>query len=178
MRRFSRSGFALLSTAFALLLTTLVAPAPAAAIDLGAGAEVAARYKVRFAAENGSRVSGNGQIVVRAGVGVDLGDGLNADLAVEADASFQLKGLKPNTRYSVVIVGDSAAGVSLTNVCSFETSGGGRSGLAQGGCATTVAGLATVDAVSMHEGGPEGQLVARARVSGSIGIELGLGLGL
>jgi len=176
MRRFSRSGLALLSTAFALLLTTLVAPASAAAIDLGADAAVGARYNVRFAAENGSRVSGNGQIVVRTSAEVDLGDGLNADLAVAADASFQVKGLKPNTRYSVVIAGDSAAGASLTSVCSFETGGGGRSGLVQGGCATTVAGLATVNAVTLHEGGLDGQLVAR--VSASIGIDLGLGLGL
>lgn len=159
---------------------TVATPATnAAAVDLGLGAEVAARYDLRFRAVGAdSRATGNGEIVVRAATGVDLEEGLNVDLDLEADADFRFDGLNPNTRYTVVIAGLASSGSELAGTCEFETDSGGRSGLASAACATTIAGLASVSSVELFAGGEGGRLVARARVSASNGLDLGLGLGL
>lgn len=171
MNRPAPLTIAVVAAALALLLSSFWTAAPAAAIDLGLGSAVAARYNLEFVAENGSRITGTGEIIVRVAADVGLGEDLNAELDVAADASFNLKELASDRRYSVVVSGLTAAGADLTQVCTIEAGAGGRAG-----CNATFAALASVNAVTVHENGPDGQLVARARVSTSVGIDLGLGL--
>lgn len=175
MNRFTTRGLALL---IALVATLAAAPMPTSAAPVNLGANVAARFDLTFKAVYGSKVSGNGVVEVTADSDLGLLDeGIDLGLAVDAEASVNLKGLQSNTRYTVVIAGAAVDGSNISGACSIATEGGKRGALVNGSCSATVAALASVGGVEVRAGGASGKVVARANVSASVGAGIGLGLG-